>query len=549
MARGSRRARSYTRDARGRFASTGTTGRKPKPARTTFRQRQAVSLARQRRQTGRLGSATREAKARLKASRQKLGANASPQQKAAVTRAARMAAALAGQRRIKAGPQAGVLRGAMARGVKKAKGARVRPGAATASPATTGRSKAQAGIEQAKRTRKFLNRFAASQDLSAGAASLYRKRTSTARQSNLLGGVDTVRRTRFSYAGSAEYQGRWRGKVDNPRLRLNRDAGALPQSPRGKRIAADQKAAADRRLARAKGITARRDRLERSAPKPAISSRRAGKSINSRTTQSRAIAQLRKPSKPADRTRPALSTGTSRKRVKGGEGAAKAQPAASAAGPRNSKLLPGARFLVNKYGLKDSEANWLIRNPKTAKRIIDTTESKRGNAAASAASPISRGILLKELRKAQKARPNDPGVRVMLDKATRRKVKGPKMAGTIAKPKGLKPGALAERRGEKVRVTAATPARPRKKKAMRSVTTPERQIVADQLRILRKKLKQDQKDSEKAMARRASLGIGASRARVTTANARWARRAEERDKTIERIDALRERGRKLPRRR
>ncbi len=132
MARGSRRARNYVRDANGRFASTGTTGRKPKPPRTSFRQRQAVSLARQRRQTGRLGSATREAKARLAASRKKLGTNASPQQKAAVTRAKRMAAMLAGERRIRTAPQAGVLRGAAGRGVKK--GLKSRPQTVSTTP-------------------------------------------------------------------------------------------------------------------------------------------------------------------------------------------------------------------------------------------------------------------------------------------------------------------------------------------------------------------------------------------------------------------------------
>lgn len=116
MARGgSRGRRSYARDARGRFASTGTTGRKAKPARTTFRQRQAVSLAKKRGQTGFMGSATRTAKARLKASKAKLTPGASRQQKAAVTRAQRMAAALAGQRRIKTATPAGVMKGRVKR--------------------------------------------------------------------------------------------------------------------------------------------------------------------------------------------------------------------------------------------------------------------------------------------------------------------------------------------------------------------------------------------------------------------------------------------------
>ena len=128
MARNARR--NYVRDGRGRFSSTPGGGAAKKP-RTTFRQRQAVSLARQRKQTGRLGSATREAKARLAASRKKLTPNASPQQKAAVTRAKRMAAALAGERRIKTVAPAGVIRGAAARGVKKGLKGRPRPVDAT----------------------------------------------------------------------------------------------------------------------------------------------------------------------------------------------------------------------------------------------------------------------------------------------------------------------------------------------------------------------------------------------------------------------------------
>ena len=112
---GSRGRRSYTRDARGRFASTPGGGAKPKPPRTSFRQRQAVSLARGRGQTGRLGSATKAAKARLKATRARTGAGASPQQKAALTRAKRMAAALAGERRVKTAQKAGVVKGRVKR--------------------------------------------------------------------------------------------------------------------------------------------------------------------------------------------------------------------------------------------------------------------------------------------------------------------------------------------------------------------------------------------------------------------------------------------------
>lgn len=132
-----RRARTYTRDNRGRFASSPGGGPKTKPKpRTSFRQRQAVSLARSRGQTGRLGSATKAAKARLKATKARTGAGASPQQKAALTRAKRMASMLAGERRVKTGGGTGILRGAAAKAVKKAVGARVRPKVAAAKPVT-----------------------------------------------------------------------------------------------------------------------------------------------------------------------------------------------------------------------------------------------------------------------------------------------------------------------------------------------------------------------------------------------------------------------------
>lgn len=132
MARGSNRGRrNYTRDASGRFASTpgGGPARK-RAARTTpktFRQRQQASLDRRPGRGGFLGGATREARAKLKASRAKLKANATPQQKAAVTRAAIRVAGASPQSRMKLGGGAGVLRGAVAKGVKKAKGVRVKP--------------------------------------------------------------------------------------------------------------------------------------------------------------------------------------------------------------------------------------------------------------------------------------------------------------------------------------------------------------------------------------------------------------------------------------
>ncbi|MDF2815721.1 MAG: hypothetical protein K0Q81_1921, partial [Paenibacillus sp.] len=48
------------------------------------------------------------------------------------------------------------------------------------------------------------------------------------------------------------------------------------------------------------------------------------------------------------------------------------------------------------------------------------------------------------------------------------------------------------------------------------------------------------KASKKAAEVRANLGIGASRARVTSANARWARAAEERDRISDKLDQLKQ---------
>jgi hypothetical protein len=120
------------------------------------------------------------------------------------------------------------------------------------------------------------------------------------------------------------------------------------------------------------------------------------------------------------------------------------------------------------------------------------------------------------------------------------KVAGGKGGKALKGAKKALPAAKAEPR------QVATSKKSLTKNSRTTSTTPERKVVADQIRTLRKKLKQDQKDSEKAMKRRASLGIGASRAATTTANARWARRAEERDKTLDRIDMLRNRGKNLP---
>lgn len=62
---------------------------------------------------------------------------------------------------------------------------------------------------------------------------------------------------------------------------------------------------------------------------------------------------------------------------------------------------------------------------------------------------------------------------------------------------------------------------------------------------LRRALRRVTRDSERAAAARAALPPGSSRARVTTANARWARHAEERDRLareIADIEADAERG-------
>lgn len=47
------------------------------------------------------------------------------------------------------------------------------------------------------------------------------------------------------------------------------------------------------------------------------------------------------------------------------------------------------------------------------------------------------------------------------------------------------------------------------------------------------------RESERAAAARAALPAGSSRARATTANARWARKAEARDAAIRELETLR----------
>lgn len=106
--------RTYTRDSRGRFASAGGSGGKRTSKRTsprlTARQQQAVDAAKRAGQTGRVGRATRQAVARLKASRSKLTANSSPQQRAAVTRANRLALAMLNRQRMPAAVRAGTIK-------------------------------------------------------------------------------------------------------------------------------------------------------------------------------------------------------------------------------------------------------------------------------------------------------------------------------------------------------------------------------------------------------------------------------------------------------
>lgn len=52
-----------------------------------------------------------------------------------------------------------------------------------------------------------------------------------------------------------------------------------------------------------------------------------------------------------------------------------------------------------------------------------------------------------------------------------------------------------------------------------------------------RKLATAQRKSEQAMERRHELPPGSTRARVTTANANWAKAAEHRDRILEQIEA------------
>jgi hypothetical protein len=63
--------------------------------------------------------------------------------------------------------------------------------------------------------------------------------------------------------------------------------------------------------------------------------------------------------------------------------------------------------------------------------------------------------------------------------------------------------------------------------------------IPGEIRRYERLLAQARAASERAAERRMSLDIGASRARVTTANARWATMAEARDRLAAHLDALR----------
>ncbi len=63
--------------------------------------------------------------------------------------------------------------------------------------------------------------------------------------------------------------------------------------------------------------------------------------------------------------------------------------------------------------------------------------------------------------------------------------------------------------------------------------------AAAEFRKLERMLAAAQRASDRACARRAALPPGSSRARVTTANARWMRAAEERDRVQRLLDVTR----------
>lgn len=60
----------------------------------------------------------------------------------------------------------------------------------------------------------------------------------------------------------------------------------------------------------------------------------------------------------------------------------------------------------------------------------------------------------------------------------------------------------------------------------------------EKIKKLRRELKVANRASEKAAEARFKLEAGSSRARVTTANARWMRAAEHRDRLLAQLQAL-----------
>lgn len=63
-------------------------------------------------------------------------------------------------------------------------------------------------------------------------------------------------------------------------------------------------------------------------------------------------------------------------------------------------------------------------------------------------------------------------------------------------------------------------------------------MVATQIQTLRAELARVEAKSAKLATARSALPPGTSRARVTRANARWARAAEHRDRLLAQIEAL-----------
>jgi hypothetical protein len=146
-------ARSYRRDARGRFAGAGYSG-----------------------QTGGRG-------ARLKASGTRAGGGA----------------------KITAGRVGGTI--GKPRGLKPANSGSIEPGTRKIY-----RTKSQAATAQQQRTRRFLRGTAwktGEYKSATGTAArpLYKKSTAAVQQGSLLGGTETVKRTRLKYAGEANYGG------------------------------------------------------------------------------------------------------------------------------------------------------------------------------------------------------------------------------------------------------------------------------------------------------------------------------------------------------